>query len=297
MVMSVLVALVRVSAVGPVTFEISFSIADAPQRKFHHVFADLSYEEYGRLGCLPAVFEESSQMIRISQLLLSLVATCLIAAGNPSDKKSDGSLGARTVHFPQDQSIGKYIITDWNSDWSPLQNSQALKDARGDVEVPAGQQMMLIFVNEKMAATEENMDLSPLDGLQPTDLQVLTFSPFAKVPTTEADRIKRLTGLRGLGMHATNEVTDKTLAALTQLPALDVLQLPGSAISDEGLKYLAGLDELQLLNISLTEVTDAGLKHLEGMKNLRTLSLTNTEVTKQGVERLKKSLPNCIILH
>ena len=236
-------------------------------------------------------------MIRTSQLLLPLVATCLIAAGNPSDKKSDGSLGARTVHFPQDQSIGKYIIANWNSDWSPLQNLRALKDAQGDVKIPASQQMMLIFVNEKMAPTEENMDLSPLDGLQPTDLQVLTFSPYAKIPTTETDRIKRLTGLRGLGMQATNEVTDEFLAALTHLSALNVLQLPGAAISDEGLKHLAGLDELQLLNISLTEVTDAGLKHLEGMKNLRTLVLTNTQVTKQGVKRLKKSLPNCIILH
>ena len=69
------------------------------------------------------------------------------------------------------------------------------------------------------------------------------------------------------------------------------------SLGDDEASDLKALENLVHLDVSLTQITDAGLEHLEGLTKLEWLSLIDTQVTPEGVKKLKKALPECVILY
>ncbi len=91
-------------------------------------------------------------------------------------------------------------------------------------------------------------------------------------------------------------VDDATLARASERSDLAVISARGTKITDAGLAYLKTLNRLKKLNIANTSITDSGLQHLEALKSLEHVNLAETSVTEAGIERLRKSLPNLVVV-
>ena len=113
---------------------------------------------------------------------------------------------------------------------------------------------------------------------------------------TELDFVKQLPKVVQLDLRNTG-VTDKGLADLQGMTALESLHLEGTAVTDAGLANLKSLSNLQYLNLFNTAVTDQGVANLQGLKNLKRVYLWETKVTDAGVAGLKKSLPGIYVNH
>ena len=88
-------------------------------------------------------------------------------------------------------------------------------------------------------------------------------------------------------LNAEGQMTDAVLADLPEIPAIIGLGLAGSReLTDEGLRHLAKLPALQHLDLGGTAITDAGLEVLRHLPHLRTLSLAWTRVTDRGMSAL-----------
>jgi hypothetical protein len=81
------------------------------------------------------------------------------------------------------------------------------------------------------------------------------------------------------------------IAALTNLPKLQSLELQGPGVVDSDLASLKEMAELNTLFLANTPVTDAGLRYLEGMTSLEYLDIYRTNVTAAGVKQLQRALP------
>ena len=114
------------------------------------------------------------------------------------------------------------------------------------------------------------------------------------------DRFSQLAGLRE---HATKiglartQITDQSLVLIGQFEQLSYLNLKETQITDTGLTELSGLKNLVSLNLYGTKVSDIGLKALEKCSSLRKLYLTKTDVTEAAIERLKRKLPELIVVY
>lgn len=91
-------------------------------------------------------------------------------------------------------------------------------------------------------------------------------------------------------------VDDTTLARATERSKLLVISARGTKITDAGLAHLKSLKRLKRLDVANTLVTDDGLQHLETLKSLESLNVAGTRVTQTGIERLRKSLPDVVIV-
>ncbi len=85
-------------------------------------------------------------------------------------------------------------------------------------------------------------------------------------------------------------VTDAGLAALAPMRHLERLHLDLTPVSDRGLERLAPLKRLEYLNLRGTAVTDRGLATLRGLPRLRSLYLWQTAVTPAAAQALGDSL-------
>jgi hypothetical protein len=87
------------------------------------------------------------------------------------------------------------------------------------------------------------------------------------------------------GLSGQGQMTDGLLEDLSQrAPTVTAIGLSGCAqITDAGIRHLAKFPALQHLDLTGTAVTDAGLKVLRDLPRLRTLSLSWNRVTEDGV--------------
>lgn len=74
--------------------------------------------------------------------------------------------------------------------------------------------------------------------------------------------LKNLNKLVSLDLAQTQVVTGRGFAAIPELPALERLDLSGTALDDEGLQKLPATPALRRLNLNDTLITDEGLKRL-----------------------------------
>ncbi|MHC4526384.1 MAG: hypothetical protein ACYS29_00795, partial [Planctomycetota bacterium] len=196
-------------------------------------------------------------------------------------------LKARTLNLAADRSIGMLKTRKWdpNSRWP----DEDFAEARGEVNVPAGCMLGLEIAREKP------VDLSPLEGLNPTDLQSL-FLYRTQVRDTDLRHISHLTGLEQIGMGITN-ISDEGLEYLSGLKNLKELNLSRTRITDVGVVHLRGLGKLKILLLADTSITDASVDHLKELKSLEFLRIRNTKITPHGIITLKQALPECSIDH
>ena len=85
-------------------------------------------------------------------------------------------------------------------------------------------------------------------------------------------------------------VTDAGLAALAPMRGLERLRLDQTKVTDSGLARLSRLKQLAYLNLRGTAVTDKGLDALRGLPRLRALYLWQTAVTPAAAQALGDSL-------
>ncbi|MCC7292118.1 MAG: hypothetical protein IT449_08680 [Phycisphaerales bacterium] len=128
-----------------------------------------------------------------------------------------------------------------------------LADAKGQILVPSGHDIMLT-VSEEGAA-----DLSPLTDLKANSLQALSL---------------RQTSVKDGDL--------RHLAALTGLLELD---LRHTKIGDEGLKLLAPMQRLRVLRLADTEVTNDGMSSVSRLEAIEMLELP-TQIDRHGLARL-----------
>ena len=154
---------------------------------------------------------------------------------------------------------------------------------------------------------------------------------FAEITDVGLDHLSLLPKLRELTIGG-NKLTDDGVQLLRQLPQLTYLDLGGSqrtdsglwsiTLTDAGLESVGTLTELGELRLNGTSVSAPGLARLKGLNKLerlhlqgckrvgdastavlavltqlRVLDLKDTAVTAEGVAQLRKSLPQCQILH
>ncbi len=73
------------------------------------------------------------------------------------------------------------------------------------------------------------------------------------------------------------------------------LDLEYSDVTNDDLRHVSHLTGLRRLDLSLTAITDAGIPHLEGLHNLKRLGLYKCRISRDGVQRLRASLPGCLL--
>ncbi len=88
----------------------------------------------------------------------------------------------------------------------------------------------------------------------------------------------------------TTAVTDKGLAALAPMRALQRLHLDQTQVTDAGLARLSGLRRIEYLNLRGTAVTDKGLPALRSLPRLRSLYVWQTAVTPEAAKALGETL-------
>jgi hypothetical protein len=86
------------------------------------------------------------------------------------------------------------------------------------------------------------------------------------------------------GLSAERQMTDALVAELPRAAHLTALGLSGcDAVTDDGIRHLAKLPALEHLDLSGTAITDAGLDVLRHLPRLRTLALASDRVTGAGL--------------
>ena len=82
------------------------------------------------------------------------------------------------------------------------------------------------------------------------------------------------------------DLKDADLQALSDLPALQELQLDHTNITDRATVYLESCPRLRVLALRQVQITDASLTHIAKLTQLRELDLWGTRVTSGGLHAL-----------
>jgi Leucine-rich repeat (LRR) protein len=196
---------------------------------------------------------------------------------------------ARTVHFPQDRSLGKVgkghpylVLRNFEKAFSEA------APAQGDVAVPVDQVACLAI------SQEAAKDLSPLATLNASDVHAIVLKD-VPIDGKQLSHLGTLTDLRSLDLANTG-VADKDLAFLDKLNALEMLDLSGTFISNSALKRLADKTSLRVLRLKGTDVDDGAVPVLEHL-HVGELDVTDTLITEEGANILKKALGERTVKH
>jgi internalin A len=118
---------------------------------------------------------------------------------------------------------------------------------------------------------------------------------FSRVNDDGFDVLASLMSLEELHIGG-NKMSGLALPFLRMLPALKTLDVNGSQRTDSGrwglmltdvnIESLAALTQLEALNIGGSSVSDAGMKSLAALVNLRELDLSRMEITAKGLAPL-----------
>lgn len=234
-------------------------------------------------------------------------------ASKPTDTQTGGyaaGSGLRLMHFPIDGRLGDSLLFLFED--KPAGRTRKLAGkARGTVEVPLSAQVELFIDNPDW------VDLAPLAGLRPDDLQSLVIH-LNGLKDSDLANVGKLTGLRYLEIMRANPelVSGAGLAHLADLQGLEVFKLYAAAVTDGGLDFLGRCPKLRQLELQLWTtdavferltaqervqkaltaldlwdhgVSDAGLVHLNELKSLRTLHVRECRlVTDKILARLKE---------
>jgi Leucine-rich repeat (LRR) protein len=185
----------------------------------------------------------------------------------------------RTVHFPEDLSLGRLQLRD--ATLSPTIASylegENFGKAQGEVVVPPGKHLALYL------GRDGARDLSPLAKLKPDDLQLLAITNWEEVKDEDLVHLEGLTGLTWLVLEW-NGYTGSGLVHLKNMKNLVKLKVGGTSLTDEGIAHLSGLTSLQFFSAYGRGISDSSLEHIRAFTNLKSLWLTETSVTDAGTE-------------
>ena len=184
----------------------------------------------------------------------------------------------RALRFPNTLSVGELYIRDeqvgnWYEGWVEF------GEAKGEISVPAGQQVKLV-ISESAAS-----DLSFLNKLSANDVQMLSFG-YKKTNVGSLAPIGSMSKLKALNLQST-KFNSEDLSHIAGLKELEVLRLGDHKLSDKSMQYIGEITGLQWLALWGTGISDEGLKHLQNSKDLTFLALNNCNITDEGLSYLK----------
>ena len=84
------------------------------------------------------------------------------------------------------------------------------------------------------------------------------------------------------------QVTDRDLADLRQIPGLQQVNLTKTGISDAGMFHISKLESVEVLLLGGADVSDEGIELLGQLSNLKQLNLTMTGVSDRSMSILKQ---------
>ena len=89
---------------------------------------------------------------------------------------------------------------------------------------------------------------------------------------------------------------DDMLVVLSDMPALEMLNISNNGIGDAGLGIIGGYADLRVLNLyGNPAVSDAGVASLATLENLESLYVWGTATTTEGSNALQAALPDLVI--
>jgi hypothetical protein len=86
------------------------------------------------------------------------------------------------------------------------------------------------------------------------------------------------------------------MSVISQLAALEDLNLDYTDVSDNGFESLRPLNGLQRLSLDSANVTDKSALVITEFKRLAKLNLYHTLITEKGYREIREALPNCEII-
>ncbi len=89
---------------------------------------------------------------------------------------------------------------------------------------------------------------------------------------------------------------DDMLVALSDMPALEMLNISNNGIGDNGLGIIGEYGDLRVLNLyGNPAVSDAGVTSLAALENLESLYVWGTGISGEGISALQMALPGLVI--
>ncbi len=157
------------------------------------------------------IFVEEDGRWKIDDIVGYRPALINVLEKDDRSNKNNPQIEERTLHFPQDRSLGTVYVGQlrpldphWWMGW------QLIGPAKGKVKVPAGQDVHLKISNTAAS------DLRALANLKPNDIQAVS------VKTVEDAQLVHLSGLSGLKHLTLNsrQITDAGLKHIGKIPSL-----------------------------------------------------------------------------
>jgi hypothetical protein len=167
-----------------------------------------------------------------------------------------------------------YMLITLRRSWAP---ALLLLAGAGAVAAPHGirfYQQRFVDLGERQAVVDGELHVT-LTGWDRQDYSILEKMPAVVV----------------LQM-ANPDVTDETLAYLTNMNNLRELDLNDTLVSDAGLNRLAELPKLQQLRLRNTRITDEGFRaSIAPLESLRNVDVTGTKVKSKTLRDWKNAKP------
>lgn len=188
---------------------------------------------------------------------------------------------ARTLHFPNDYSLGTLRARDWGS--TNPKAWEVLGPAECEVRIPAGKELSL------------SVSLQPRDTIWKKALRKIGIDPAP--PRMDLSGLSRLgpNDLQGLGLEdgRLGDGDLKYVGRLTGLQRLTFPQMwrrrygPMPDFTDEGIRHLAGLTNLRRIWFD-SFITDSSLQYFTSFTLIEELDLRGTDTEGPGLVHLAK---------
>lgn len=139
-------------------------------------------------------------------------------------------------------------------------------------------------------------DLTRLKALRHLEILSIDSCPITDEGVRE---IVQLRTLRYLSISGPVNITDASFNYLGKIRSLEALSIAGfpPKITGRNIEKLSDLPNLAVLNlVCCLEISDQAVEGLTRLKQLRNLDIRGTPISEQGVRRLRRALPNTIIL-
>jgi len=139
-------------------------------------------------------------------------------------------------------------------------------------------------------------DLAKLDSLKHLTLLSLDQCPITDEGVKEIVKVRTL---ESVSLFFCNEITDTGLTYLGSKKSLTALHISTDSdrISGRGIHSLSAIPHLEILDLnSCSGISDDAVEPLASLNRLVNLDIRGTSISGEGVNRLRRALPNTIVL-
>lgn len=222
-------------------------------------------------------------------MLITLMAVCnlLITSSSPAlaepvgygvlinpghIKRAPATMAARTLIFPDKQSVGTLTLYDDPRQESRNSTQFTRVKCQGVVKIPPGK--FIVY--------------------RPNDRFFTDPTALAKIPPDGIDCIR----LKFYAMTDSEDGGgDKALAYLTHLTGLKYIDLDRAEVTDKGVSTLKPLKNIEQISAFGTMITGTCFKDLSTMSKLKVLNLQNNHILPESIKQIPLSFPALQVLN